>query len=282
MRPAQTLTTTQAARLAVVAPSTIKRWADRDMLPFSRTAGGHRRFERREVARLLRRPFTGSMSDEDPRIRRWLRCLLDARRHEVDSLLLETRARLGDWCGVGDEVALALVELGRRWELGQVSIAEEHVAADCLSRSLARIGDALPAREGGSRCLLACASGDEHTLGLSLAELCLRERGWTAVWLGRHTPLSEVLRLVRGDEVEMVALAASGARHHAKALARIAAEAREACELHGVDLVLGGAGAWPNRPSYGHRMTSFTAFGDYLARTPVHPRVSGARGRALA
>jgi excisionase family DNA binding protein len=48
------LTTTEAAKAAAVAPSTIKRWADQGMLPFSRTAGGHRRFERFAIERLLR------------------------------------------------------------------------------------------------------------------------------------------------------------------------------------------------------------------------------------
>jgi len=35
--------TTGAAEAAAVAPSTIERWADQGILPFSRTAGGHRR-----------------------------------------------------------------------------------------------------------------------------------------------------------------------------------------------------------------------------------------------
>jgi excisionase family DNA binding protein len=272
------LTTTQAARLTGVAPSTVKRWADRGILRFSRTAGGHRRFERGDVERLLRQQVAGSMSDEDPLIGTWIRCLVDARRHEVDSRLLEARSRLGAWCGVSDEVAIALVELGKRWEQGRLSIAQEHVASDCLSRSLARIGDALPSQEGGSRCLLACADGDEHTLGLAMAELCLRERGWAPIWLGRRTPLPEILGMVRGNEVELVALSASAARHDATALGEIADEAAEACEASGVDLVLGGAGAWPDRPSHGQRLTSFAAFSEYLSRADANKGASGRRG----
>lgn len=267
-----TLTTTQAAELAVVAPSTIKRWADQGMLAFSRTAGGHRRFERGAVERLLLQG-RDPKPDEDPFIADWVRCLVDARRHEVDSRLLEARFRLGTWCAVSDELALALAELGRRWEEGRVSIAEEHVAADCLSRSLARIGDALPTRERAARCLLACTFGDDHTLGLSMAELCLREQGWRAVWLGRHTPLAEVLRLVRANEVELVALSASTAQHDARALDDIAREAGATCEAHGVGLVLAGAGAWPAQPAHGHRIASFAAFGDYLAPAPANQRV---------
>ena len=37
-----------------------------------------------------------------------------------------------------------------------------------------------------------------------------------------------------------------------------------ACKEQGVGLLLGGAGAWPAQPSFGVRVTSFTAFRDYF------------------
>ena len=259
------LTTTEAAAAAAVAPSTIKRWADQGILPFSRTAGGHRRFERFAIERLLRgQPV--SASSGDPVATSWVRCLVDARRHEIDGRLLEAKARLGSWWRVADELAVALAEMGNQWECGRLTVAEEHVASDALARALARVGDALPIRVDGPRCLLACAGEDEHTLGLSLAELCLRELGWTPLWLGRRTPVGEVVRLVSGAQVAMVALSASALLGDERALRAITDEVAAACEERGVALLLGGAGAWPSQPSYGVRATSFTAFHHYLAQ----------------
>ncbi len=259
------LTTTEAAAAAAVAPSTIKRWADQGILPFSRTAGGPRRFERFAIERLLRgQPV--SVSSGDPVATSWVRCLVDARRHEIDGRLLEARARLGSWWRVADELAVALAEMGNQWECGRLTVAEEHVASDALARALARVGDALPIRVDGPRCLLACAGEDEHTLGLSLAELCLRELGWTPLWLGRRTPVGEVVRLVSGAQVAMVALSASALLGDERALRAITDEVAAACEERGVALLLGGAGAWPSQPSYGVRATSFTAFHHYLAQ----------------
>ncbi len=258
------LTTTEAAEVAGVAPSTIKRWAEQGTLAFSRTAGGHRRFERFTIERLLRAQL-GSISPSASAPTPWVRCLVDGRRHEIEGRLLEDRARLGSWWRVADELAVALVELGQHWERGRVTVAEEHVASDALARALARVGDALPSRLDGPRCLLACAGGDEHTLGLSLAELCLRELGWTPLWLGRRTPVSEVVRLVSGGQVAMVALSASALLDDPRALRATANEVGAACEARGVALVLGGAGAWPARPSFGVRLTSFAALRDHLA-----------------
>jgi excisionase family DNA binding protein len=257
------LTTTEAAGMAAVAPSTIKRWAEQGLLPYSRTAGGHRRFQRLAVERLLREQVR-SDALEKPVLDSWIRCLVDGRRHEIDGRLLEARSRLASWCRVADELAAALVEMGMQWGRGRLTIAEEHLASDALVRALARIGDALPVRLDGPRCLLACAGEDEHTLGLSLAELCLREHGWTALWLGRRTPVAEVVRLVRGGEVAMVALSASPLLGDDRTLRGIADEVGAVCEERGAGLVLGGSGAWPTQPSHGIRVTSFAAFQDHL------------------
>ncbi len=257
------LTTTEAAEAGAVAPSTIKRWADQGILPFSRTAGGHRRFERFAIERLLREQ-TVSVSSGDPAATAWVRCLAGARRHEIDGRLLEAKARLGSWWRVADELALALAEMGNQWEYGRLTVADEHVASDALARGLARVGDALPIRLDGPKCLLACAGEDEHTLGLSLAELCLRELGWTPLWLGRRTPVDEVVRLVRGGQVVMVALSASALLRDEEALRATTDEVGEACKESGVALLLGGRGAWPAQPLFGVRVTSFAAFHHYL------------------
>jgi DNA-binding transcriptional MerR regulator len=105
-RMATRLTTTDTAAAAAVAPFTIKRWTDQVILPFSRTAGGHRRFERFAIERLLReQPMP--VSAGHPIATAWVHGMVDARRHEVDGRLLEAKARLGSWCRVAGELAVA-------------------------------------------------------------------------------------------------------------------------------------------------------------------------------
>jgi excisionase family DNA binding protein len=248
-----------------VAPSTIKRWADQGILPFTRTAGGHRRFNRFAVER-LRRAQTGWASSTDPLAAAWIRWLVDGRRHVIDGQLLEARGRLGSWWRVTDEIGVALAEMGKEWECGRLTIADEHQASDALARALARMGDALPIPLDGPKCLLACVGEEEHTLGLSLAELCVRELGWTPLWLGRRTPLDEVVRLVRDGQASLVALSASALLSDEHALRAIADEAGAACKERNVGLLLGGEGAWPAPPSFGVRVTSFAEFHDCLLK----------------
>jgi excisionase family DNA binding protein len=259
----EVLSTLEAARLARIAPSSIKRWADQGLLPCVRTAGGHRRYDRRALEEFLRSRARAPSSNP---LEVWLDRLVRARRHEVEGALLEARARLGSWHRVADELGPVVTALGRRWEAGDISIAQEHLAADCLSRSLARLAESLPGRPDGPRCLLACAEGDDHTLALSLLEVCLRELDWVPVWLGRRTPTAEVIRLVRTGDAQLVALSASSASGNAKPLRDIADRVGAACRDAGIPLVLGGSGAWPDRPRQGTRLESFGDFNAFVAR----------------
>ena len=68
------ISTKKAMQLLGVGSTTIKRWADQDKLPFIRTIGGHRRFRRDAVNRLLRQqPAT----DKNAAIREWIELLTE-------------------------------------------------------------------------------------------------------------------------------------------------------------------------------------------------------------
>ncbi len=258
------LTTAQVARIAGVASTTVKRWADEGVLPFERTAGGHRRFARTAVERVLREMH--SANDDDPIISSWLQCLLDGRRHLVDGQLLTARARLGTWYRVADELGRVLTELGTQWATGALSIAQEHAASECLSRALNRIGDGMPLADEGPRSLLVCAPGDDHTLGLSLAELCLREAGRPTQWGGRKMPLDEILSVVRGGDIDLVVVSASAVSRDPELLREFADGLAVACAEAQAELVLGGAGAWPEDHARAARLSSFEALHQLLMK----------------
>jgi excisionase family DNA binding protein len=242
------LSTREVARLAGVGPSAIKRWSDAGLLACQKTAGGHRRFARAEVERLVRHQAVGDPREGDP----WVDALLDAREtFGISALLLAERARTGAWHRVAERAGLAVAELGRRWRAGTVSIADEHLASERLARALARAGESIPLSPEAPVALLTCAEEDDHTLGLSLVEVVLREAGWSTRWAGRRTPLIEVERLLGKGDVALLAVSASEASADALGLRRQAEALGRRCRALGVTLVLGGHGAWPERPRHG-------------------------------
>ena len=246
------LTTVDVGRLAGVGPTAVKRWADQGLLPCVRTAGGHRRFHSAEVEKFLqavRRSGASAFVD----------LLLQTDGLGVEARLLTERSHLGSWLAVAEMVGVALAEIGTRWRSGTVTIVQEHLASERLARALARISEALPVAPGAPRCMLACAAGDRHALGLSLVELALREAGWLTLWAGQDTPSTDLAEVARRRDVEMIAVSASAVSVEPD-LRRQAEVLGAACENSGVALALGGSGAWPESPSGAGRFHELAPF----------------------
>lgn len=260
MAPPTTLSTAAAAQLAGVAPSSVKRWADEGLLPCTRTAGGHRRFLLADVQRFLASQEALHPASAEAAAQEWLSRLTQGDAHTLLGALFSERGRLGAWYRVADELGRALTLLGEKWKAGELTVLEEHLASERLMRALTQVSARLWSSPGAPTCLLATAEGDEHTLGLALAELVLREAGWNTLWAGRATPGAELVRAIADGDLDMVALSASVSSDNRT---RLAAEARAvgaACAQHGVPFVMGGSGAWPEGRDGARRVTDFASF----------------------
>lgn len=253
----QLLSTSEAARIIGVGTTSVKRWADDGLLDCVRTAGGHRRFTRDSLDRFIR-----LQRHEEPivdEVERWLDVLRSEMSHEL--ALVRARARLGSWHRVAQELEPVLAELGRRWADGELSVGEEHIVSERLSRALARVVDSLPLLPSAPACLLACVEPEGHALGLSLAEVCFRELGWASVWLGPRTPVEAIIEQVTTNpRIQLVGLSASQACHDVSLLRRVHTALGSVCRERDVLLVLGGQGPWPDAPSYGSRVWGFHDF----------------------
>jgi methanogenic corrinoid protein MtbC1 len=148
----------------------------------------------------------------------------------------------------------------RRWEAGGLSVLDEHVISSALQRGISAVVDATPIDPEAPRCLLAAVETDEHTLGLSLVELCLREAGWRTEWAGARTPTGTIGERLERGELAMVALSASASITDVGQLRQAADETAAACQTAGVTLVLGGAGAWPETHAHARRFHDLRLF----------------------
>lgn len=251
------LSTSEAAKLIGAGTTSVKRWADTGMLDCVRTAGGHRRFTRDALDRFVR--LQHHEEAEIDETQRWVDTLLSEMSHEL--ALLRAHRRLGSWCRVAAELEPVLVALGHRWRSGLVSIAEEHIVSERLSRAIARITESLPLLPNAPICLLACVETEEHSLGLSLAELCFRESEWASIWLGARTPAEAIVDQVRTDDrIRLVGLSASVACRDASLLHQVYSAVGTVCRERDVALMMGGGGPWPESPKYGERLRGFREF----------------------
>ena len=259
------LSSREAAAILGVSASSVKRWADDGMLPCVKTAGQHRRFARDAVERF--RGALGVTAPEAIEASSWIALLAGGESRVVEGELLAARARGGSWARVSEDLGVVLEALGERWARGELSILDEHVMAERLSRALARVCEWTPIAHDAPRALLVVPDGEEHTLGLSLAEIALRELGWSTMWAGRRTPLDEVARALEGSApARLVAASASQFSDDAPRMARVAATLGRMCEKTGARLIFGGRGAWPEQPRVGVRLNGFRELAEVARR----------------
>lgn len=114
------------------------------------------------------------------------------------------------------EMALPLlVEVGASWSRGQLEIFEEHLCSEMLETVLrSALGSAPPAdTTSRPRVLLSTLPGEQHGLGLLMAEALFSVEGCHCMNLGRQTPLRDLLLAARTQRSEVIALSFSAANN---------------------------------------------------------------------
>jgi methanogenic corrinoid protein MtbC1 len=99
-----------------------------------------------------------------------------------------------------DLVAPALRSIGTCWELGDLSIADEHRASAVATRLISRLGARFTPRgvKRGS-VVLAAPSGELHAAPVAIAANLLRWRGFDVVELGADTPAQAFAETVAAE-----------------------------------------------------------------------------------
>jgi methanogenic corrinoid protein MtbC1 len=121
-----------------------------------------------------------------------------------------------------DLVEQALDEVGRLWEKGEISVAEEHLATSLVLRAfLVNAACARPPALGAPRLVLACLAGEFHELGAWLAAEIGRGEGWQVELLGANVPRDAALDYIAMRKPEAVGLSLSLAGHVGEAAAMI-------------------------------------------------------------
>jgi methanogenic corrinoid protein MtbC1 len=187
--------------------------------------------------------------------------------HQVAEALEVERRERGSWGAVSDALGPVLDEIGRAWARGELSVIEEHVASERLARGLARCGEAIRVPGDAPTAFLITAEGDEHTIGLAMTEVCLREKGWRPLWAGPRTPVHFACEFVATADVQLVGVSASQHSRDAALLADQSQRLGEVCRKRDITLVFGGSGLWPENPVYGSRLHTCSELQHLLSRT---------------
>jgi len=216
-------------RVTGVPIATLHAWERRYGFPdAARTAGGHRLYSDKDIARLrwvksqLESGLTVSraviavraleaegrlfLPNESEAVSRSEstsisstslgESLLEALTHHnlvrADQLMGEMLAFTSPENITLDIIGPALNAIGEAWEQGHITIATEHLASNFLRHRLLMWMVTGPTPKPGNPIILACAPGEWHEGSLLIMGVLLRRQGWPVAYLGQNVPFQDL------------------------------------------------------------------------------------------
>jgi methanogenic corrinoid protein MtbC1 len=101
----------------------------------------------------------------------------------------------------------ALYEIGDRWSLEEVSVAQEHYATEVVGQLIGALAPdrrLVPTR--GRLAIVTSTPEELHALGARMVADVLERAGWEVLALGAATPAEDLTRLVSEERPDLVAL----------------------------------------------------------------------------
>lgn len=158
----------------------------------------------------------GKFSDE---ARNYLRDVLAGRRMSAEAILEKLTAQGASLQDLYLEIFEPVQhEIGRLWQLNEISIAQEHFCTAAVQRSISGLYSKLfGGGAGRRRVVAACAGRELHEIGLRMVTDLLELNGWDTVYLGANIPIESVVSTVAEAPTALVAISVTITPHLASA-----------------------------------------------------------------
>jgi methanogenic corrinoid protein MtbC1 len=111
-----------------------------------------------------------------------------------------------------DVLEPALREVGHRWAMGALNVAEEHYATAVAQSILDGLSRQLPRSAKDGRLAVVTGTPEElHALGTRMVADFLEADGWEVLLLGPGAPARDIASLVEREQPDLVALSTATA-----------------------------------------------------------------------
>ncbi len=192
-----------------------------------RTEGGHRLYRQSDVDRIVSIKAWREEGDSIDEIRRRLAELdnlpsvgrltdifLDLAiagnlRDAGNQILIADEAGVSPLVIFNDVLTPALIEVGRRWEMGILPVAQEKEISEVVRDLISEIARRhIPAQSDGPAIVAGCVEYERHELGLRMICALLRIDGYRVYYLGADVSAEFLLQAIALHRPEVLLLSA--------------------------------------------------------------------------
>jgi methanogenic corrinoid protein MtbC1 len=101
----------------------------------------------------------------------------------------------------------AMHEVGRLWEVTEITVAQEHLATAITQSVMAQLYSYIFSRSPIGRTMVAtCIGGELHELGIRMVADFFEIEGWDVYYLGANMPIEDVISMVYEQQAELLAI----------------------------------------------------------------------------
>ena len=134
-------------------------------------------------------------------------------------------------------ITAAMEQVGRLWQEGRISVADEHLATAVCETTIASLYPRLAWPVGGPPAIVACLARERHQLGARMVADLLALDGWRVDFLGAGVPVPALIEMAISRKPVMIGLSAA-MEQHLPAVAAAVEDLHRA--LPGVRVLVGG------------------------------------------
>jgi DNA-binding transcriptional MerR regulator len=197
-------------------------------------------------------------------------CMAALKRYDLarlESLLTSAATLMAPDRFVLDVLCVLMNSVGVLWELGRLSIAQEHIAS-CIVRDFVGSLTRLRPASGSEVMLFATPPGELHEFGILLAATLAAMRGVRVHVLGANVPAAVLLEAARYLKAASVVIGIANAN------AAVVDNAENISEIDrrlpaGVRVWIGGPAA-PSSDTWSKRVEVLATLEDFAAQVPHH------------
>lgn len=175
-----------------------------------------------------------------PLAKKYLDTLLIGDRGEAREIIL---AALDEGVSIKDiymdVFQTAQYEVGRLWQQGEITVAEEHMASAITQAIMAQLYPRIFSKtHNGKKLVAACVSGELHEFGIRMVADFFELDGWETYYLGANMPVKGIIKKVNDVQANVLALSAALVSQARKV--RDIVEAVKNDVSHDVKIIVGG------------------------------------------
>ena len=132
------------------------------------------------------------------------------------------------------------LEIGRLWQANQLTVAQEHYITNLTRRIMDSLHPFIQPSEQLNRTLVAaCVPGELHELGIRMVSDFFELNGWKTYLTGANTPISDILKTVKDQKADLLAISVTIPWYVVEA-EKLIAEIRKAKPVKEIKIIVGG------------------------------------------